>query len=101
MENVYLSAITVPTLAEVGEIKQIVNEFIELKKARTSSQENQISAELDEKINNLELVKIHCTQKISTLELADEKNSYQRLQQLCPILKDLPISKAVQLFNLI
>jgi len=33
MENAYLSAVSISTLAEVGKIKQIVNEFIELKKS--------------------------------------------------------------------
>ena len=57
------------------------------------------ATELDDRINSLEIVKNFCNQKISTLDLALENDPYGKLQQICPVLKNLQFSKAAQLFS--
>ena len=85
--------------AEFDEIRSSVNDFIELRKNRDASDVNLIAAELDQRLNNLELVRTHCNQKIFTLDLAFEDDPYGKLQQMCPILKNLSFAKAAQLFG--
>ena len=86
---------------ELNEIRDIVNGFLVLREIRYSEEAEILAMELDQKINNLQLVKMHCNEEIITLDLAYEKNPYEKIQQLCPALKNLSLSKAAQFFRLI
>ena len=76
-------------------------DFLKLRNIRSTSEGEALAARLDQRLNNLQLVKIYCEQKISTLELAFEINPYQTLQQICPSLQEISLSKAAELFRLI
>ena len=99
--NLQTSMTTIAYAGELNEIRSVVDEFIVLMKIRGTDEGKLLALELDEKINNLELVKMSCNQKISTLELAFEINPYEKIQQICPALKKISLSKAVELFRLI
>ena len=84
---------------EINEIKSLVDDFVKLKNNRNSDNAEIMAEKLDQKINKLGLVKQYCKEKISSLELAFEKNPYNKLQQICPALKDLSLSSAANLFS--
>ena len=86
---------------ELDEISKVVNEFLVLKTIRETEDGKELATKIDERINNLDLVKIYCKQRISTLELAYEQDPYEKLQQLCPSLKSISFAKVVELFRLI
>ena len=86
---------------ELDEISKSVDDFMYLQTVLGTEEGKELAAKMDEKINNLDLVKMFCKQKISTLDLAYENNPYEKLQQQCPTLKSIPFSKAVELFRLI
>src|SRR3972149_11393147 len=86
---------------ELNDIPNVVDEFLVLRTIRGTEDGKELAAKIDERINNLDLVKMYCSQRISTLELAYEIDPYQKLQQMCPSLKNIPFSKAVELFRLI
>ena len=100
-QSLYASVTTATFTGELSEIRDLLDDFLILREIRYSDDAETFAEKLDQRINNLELVKMHCTQKISTLDLAYEKNPYKKLQQLCPTLEDLSLSKAAQLFRLI
>ena len=101
VQTLYTSMATATLAGEAYEIQDIVNEFLVLRSSGSSEKAEKLAAELDRRINNLQLVKMHCNQNISSAELANEKNPYEKLQQLCPGLKNMSFSKATQLFRLI
>jgi len=101
LQNLQTSAVTLVYAGEFEEIRNAVNDFIKLRSIRGTSDAEVFADKLDQRLNNLELVKMYCSQKISTLDLANEKNPYIKLQEICPSLKDISFSKAVQLFRLI
>jgi len=86
---------------ELDEISKVVDEFLVLRTIRGTEDGKELAAKIDERINNLDLVKMYCSQRISTLELAYENDPYEKLQQLCPSLKSVSFTKAVELFRLI
>jgi len=95
---------SVTTVAYAGEFEQIrtaVDEFMVLRTMRDSPDGNDLAVKLDEKINNLQLVKVYCSQEISTMKLAYENNPYKKLQEICPALNDVSFARAVNLFELI
>ena len=95
---------SVTTVAYAGEFEQIrtaVDEFIVLRNIRDTPDGNDLAVKLDEKINNLQLVKVYCSQEISTMKLAYENNPYKKLQEICPALNDVSFARAVNLFELI
>jgi len=100
-QSLYASVTTATFTGELSEIRDLVDDFLILREIRYSDDAETFAEKLDQRINNLELVKMHCAQKISTLDLAYEKNPYKKLQQLCPTLEDLSLTKAAQLFRLI
>ena len=100
-QSLYTSVTTAAFAGELTEIRDVVNEFLVLRHIRSSDKGEVLAEELDHRINNLQLVKMHCNEKISTLDLAYEKNPYEKIQELCPTLKNLSFSKAAQLFRLI
>jgi len=100
-QSLYASVTTATFTGELSEIRDLLDDFLILREIRYTDDAETLAEKLDMRINNLELVKMHCTQKISTLDLAYEKNPYKKLQQLCPTLEDLSLSKAAQLFRLI
>ena len=99
--NIQTSVTTVAYAGEFEEIKTAVNEFMHLRTIRGTDDAKLYAERLDNKLNNLELVKIYCNEEISTLELVYERNPYEKLQEICPKLEELSISKAAQLFSLI
>jgi len=86
---------------ELDEISKVVDEFLVLRTIRETEDGKELAAKIDERINNLDLVKMYCSQRISTLELAYENDPYEKLQQMCPSLKSISFAKAVELFKLI
>jgi len=100
-QSLYASVTTAALAGELIEIRDIVNGFLVLREIRYSEEAEILAMELDQKINNLQLVKMHCNEEIITLDLAYEKNPYEKIQQLCPSLKNLSLTKAAQLFRLI
>ena len=101
IQNLQISVVTLAYAGEFEEIQMGVNDFLKLRTIRGTSDAEVFADKLDQRLNNLELVKIYCSQKISTLDLANEKNPYLKLQEICPSLKDISFSKAAQLFRLI
>ena len=100
-QNIQTSVVTLAYAGEFNEINEIVKEFVVLREIRNTDDLELKSIKLDERINRLSLVKTYCNEKISTLELVHDKEPYTKLQQLCPKLKDISFSKAVDLFRLI
>lgn len=101
VQNIQTSVVTLAYAGEFAEINDIVNEFIVLREIR-NAEDLEIKTEiLDERINELSLVKTYCNEKISSLELIKESEPYSKLQQLCPKLNDISFSRAVELFRLI
>jgi len=101
VQNIQMSVVTLAYAGEFNEINEIVKEFIVLREIRNNNDLELKSIKLDERINSLSLVKTYCNEKISTLELVNDKEPYTKLQQICPKLKDISFSKAVDLFRLI
>ena len=101
VQNIQASVVTMAYSGEFVEIQQIVNEFVQLKEMGSSIEAEEFAKKLDERVNSLGLVKMYCQQRISTLELAFEKNPYEKVQQICPTLKNISFGKAVELFRLI
>jgi hypothetical protein len=100
-ENIQTSMTTVAYAGELDEIKSAVNDFLYLRTIRGTDEGKELAEKLDQKLNNLELVKMYCNEEISTLQLAYEFNPYEKIQQLCPKLHDVSLSKAAHLFRLI
>jgi len=99
LESVALSAGVASNLGELDEIRKLVDDFMKLRNISDPEQAEAMAADLDERINNLNLVKQYCEEEISTLELLKYRNPYERLQELCPPLKDLSLTKAAQLYG--
>jgi hypothetical protein len=93
------TVVSVAYAGEINEIKSLVDDFIELRNNRHSDAADEMAQKLDQRINKLGLVKQYCNEKISSLKLAFEKNPYNKLQQICPSLKDLSLSSAANLFR--
>jgi len=91
--------VTVAYAGELNQLSSLVDEFLELRENRNSDNAQEMAEKLDQKINNLQLVKMFCNEEISTLELVFEHNPYKKLQQICPELKNMSLSKAAQLFS--
>jgi len=100
-ENIQVSMTTVAYAGELDEIKTAINEFMHLRTIRGTDDGKLLAEKIDNRLNNLELIKIYCNQEISTLELAYERNPYKKIQEICPKLEELSLSKAAQLFRLI
>ena len=100
-QNLQTTAVTLVHAGEFDDIRNAVNDFLKLRNIRSSPEGEVLATKLDHQLNDLELVKLYCEKKISTLELAYEKNPYQKLQELCPPLKEIALSKAMELFRLI
>ena len=98
-QNLSAPIFTIAYAGEISQISSLVDDFIELRENRSSDNAEKLAEDLDQRINNLEIVKIYCNEEISSLELAFEKNPYKKLQQICPELKNLSMSKAAQLFR--
>jgi len=101
VQNIQASVVTMAYSGEFVEIQQIVNEFVQLREMGSSIEAEKFAKKLDERVNSLGLVKMYCQQGISTLELAFEKNPYEKVQQICPALKNISFGKAVELFRMI
>ncbi len=91
--------LTVAYAGEINQLTSLVDEFLELRENRNSDNAKELAENLDEKINNLQLVKMYCNEEISSLELAFMKNPYNKLQKICPELKNVSLLKAAQIFK--
>jgi hypothetical protein len=91
--------LTVAYAGEINQLSPLLEEFLELRQHRNSANAQEMAEKLDEKINNLQLVKLFCNEEISTLELVFMKNPYNKLQNICPELKNVSLSKAAGLFR--
>lgn len=100
-QSLQTSITTVAYAGEIEEIRTAVDEFLVLRTIQGTQDGKVLAEKIDERLNNLELVKMYCEQEISTLELSYEYNPYEKIQQICPKLKDLSFLKAVELFRLI
>ena len=101
IENIQTSIATVAYAGEFDEIKLSVDEFMYLRTISGTDEGKALAEKIDERLNNLELVKMYCDEEISTLKLVNENNPYETIQQVCPKLQEISISKASQLFGLI
>lgn len=99
LESVALSAGVAYNLGELSEIRTLVDDFMKLRNISDPEQAEAMAADLDQRINNLNLVKQYCEEEISSLELLKYRNPYERLQELCPALKDLSLTKAAQFYG--
>ena len=100
-ENMQTSMTTMVYAGEFDDIKKSLDEFLYLRTIRGTDDGKLLAEKIDQRLNNLELVKIYCDEEISTLELVYERNPYEKLQEICPKLESLSLSKAAQLFRLI
>ena len=91
--------LTVAYAGEINQLSPLLEEFLELRQHKNSANAQEMAEKLDKKINNLQLVKLFCNEEISTLELVFMKNPYNKLQNICPELKNVSFSKAVGLFR--
>jgi len=91
--------LTVAYAGEINQLTSLVEEFLELRENRNSDNAKELAENLDEKINNLQLVKMYCNEEISSLDLAFMKNPYNKLQKICPELKNVSLLKAAQIFK--
>ena len=101
IENIQTSVATIAYSGELDEIKKAVDEFMYLRTIRGTAQADELAQKIDQRLNKLELVKMYCDEEISSIVLVNEHNPYEKLQQICPKLQDIPLSKAAQLFRLI
>src|SRR3990172_6733374 len=101
VQNLESSVEMIAHADELDKISKVVDEFLVLRTIRGTEDGKELAAKIDERINNLDLVKMYCNQRISALELAYENDPYEKLQQLCPSLKSVSFTKAVELFRLI
>ena len=101
VQNLKSSVEMIAYADELDEISKVVDEFLVLRTIRGTEDGKELATKIDERINNLDLVKMYCNQRISTLKLAYENDPYEKLQQLCPSLKSISFAKAVELFRLI
>ena len=99
IQTIQAPILTVVYAGEINQLSSLFEEFIELRENRNSKNAEKMAEKLDKKINNLQLVKMFCNKEISTLELVFEHNPYKKLQQICPELKNISMSKAAQLFS--
>lgn len=99
LQNLPAPVLTVAYAGEINQISSLVEEFLELRNNRNTDNAKELAENLDKKINNLQLVKMYCNEKISTLDLVFMENPYNKLQKICPELKKLSFSKAAQLFR--
>jgi len=100
-QNIQTSMTTMVYAGEFDDIKKSLDEFLYLRTIRGTDEGQLLAEKIDQRLNNLELVKIYCNEEISTLELANQRNPYKKLQEICPKLESLSLSKAAQLFRLI
>ena len=100
-QNLQTSMTTIAYAGEFDAIKTSVNEFMLLRTIYGTEDGKLLAAKLDDRLNNLELVKIYCDEEISTMELVKERNPYLKIQEICPKIESLSMSKAADLFRLI
>ena len=101
IQNLQTSVTTITYVGEFDDIRKAVDEFLVLRTSLGNENEELFASKIDQRINNLGLVKNYCTQKVSTLELAYAKDPYEELQKICPALKNISFGKAIELFRLI
>ena len=83
-------------LKEQNEIRQCVSDFSKLRNI-SGEQRTELAKQIDDKCNNLKSTQEYCTSKIDSMSLSNEKRPYQKLQEICPKLKDYSHNKASSL----
>ncbi len=99
VESLQFSMATIVYSGEINEIRIAVKDFMKIRHDPYSEKSKIKAQELDQILNDLELVKTSCKNKISTIELAILDNPYRKLQENCPILKKVSFSKAVYFWS--
>jgi len=99
VQSLQFSIATIAYSGEINEIRIAVNDFMKIRQDPYSENSKIKAQELDQKLNDLELVKTNCKNKISTIELAMQHDPYRKLQENCPILKKVSFSKATYLWS--
>lgn len=101
LQNLPISIGKVAYAGELVEVRLAIDDFIVLRQMGPSQDAKIFAGNLDQRINQLNLVKMGCSQEISTYELAFKTNPYETLKDICPSLNDISFSKAIQLFRMI
>lgn len=82
---------------EIENIQPLVHGFFELRQSIAEPYALEVAKKLDKRVNDSDFVKHLCNEKISTFELAKENEPYKTLQEICPPLKVVSYSKAVEI----
>ena len=86
----------VQLLKEQNEIRQCVSDFAKLRNI-SGQERSELAKQLDDKCNNLKSTQKYCDSKIDSLSLSTEKRPYQKLQEICPKLKEYSLDRASSL----
>lgn len=87
-------------VSELNEIRLLVNDFKELRDdAQNDNVGNDVQLEtraneIDQRVNDLDLVREHCSTSISSLDLAFDSSPYASLQEKCPALQNMSLEEA-------
>lgn len=85
---------------QIQEIREIVNEFLELRNIKNQDELQRRASLLDEKIRNVDLISQNCEKSISTIELIQSLDPYQLLQSKCSKLGQISFSKAYEVWKI-
>ena len=99
IQGVQTSVTTIAYAGEFKEIEKAVEDFMKLRTMHDKEEKILFASKIDERINKLQLVKMYCDREISTLELVNDRSPYTKLQEMCPAIKSISFSKAVELFR--
>ena len=99
VQSLQFSMATIAYSGEINEIQIAIKDFMKIRQNPHSEDSKINSQKLDQKLNDLELVKSNCKDKITTIELAIQNDPYKKLQENCPILKKVSFSKAMHLWS--
>ena len=83
-------------LKEQNEIRQCISDFSKLRNI-SGQERSELAKQLDDKCNNLKSTQKYCTSRIDSALLSNENRPYQKLQEICPKLKDYSHNKASSL----
>lgn len=83
---------------ELNQIRYFLSDFRDMQKMDYDDKVWR-SQELDNKINQMYVVKQACPEPIQTLELSESSHPYKALQEKCPALKGLPLEDAMNILN--
>src|SRR3989337_1162685 len=97
IDSVNISIFMLVYAEEIEDFQPLVHGFFELRQSIDLPFALETAKKLDTRVNDSDFVKHLCNEKISTFELAKEKEPYKTLQEICPPLKAVSYSKAVEI----